>query len=378
MANAGLHYDQAFLDALPTTADVFTLTPGQFDDLHHSHLLSHPPDSTLFPFLHGIEGDNELQNVFFASEGQQCTARPDRKSTVAKIPRYRAMTWVVCEEDLDSSESNLKVIVHRRSISSYSGDSESYDAEEDECDDDSSSESDPLSEQTPLSASYVTDPRVNSSDDLGMDVDISYNDSGDDSVQNPINPQPRQIIEIAGIGADEKHMHPVQHRPLPNKAHIPTSGYSSTEESSETDEIQVDISPIPSSDFDEVASHLQNSSDSPSTPSTPLRSQRSSPRIPQSIPPIFTSTFRASELLRRVAGSAHGNKMQKHMPIGSAVNLVNATSASGSANGVTSSTSRWQQTAKDTAPISDASGVPIEFTPIIAPPCRSYHSRNRP
>ncbi|PPQ82298.1 hypothetical protein CVT24_001609, partial [Panaeolus cyanescens] len=44
-----------------------TLTASQFCALQMDHTLAHPRDSVLFPFLHGLEGDNHAQNTFFAS-----------------------------------------------------------------------------------------------------------------------------------------------------------------------------------------------------------------------------------------------------------------------------------------------------------------------
>ncbi|KAH9921198.1 uncharacterized protein BXZ73DRAFT_104487 [Epithele typhae] len=62
----GIQYAPDFLDSLP----------------------SHAPDHVLFPFLHGLEGDNELQNSFFAA------ARPR-----GYVPRFRGLVWVACDVD---------------------------------------------------------------------------------------------------------------------------------------------------------------------------------------------------------------------------------------------------------------------------------------
>ncbi|KAI0649513.1 hypothetical protein C8Q79DRAFT_903881 [Trametes meyenii] len=93
----GLDYPPSFLDALPALRPrpephqpIRALTTSQFAELHHAHLTSHAPDSVLFPFLHGLEGDNEQQNSFFAS------ARPK-----GDVPRFRGLTWVACDEDED-------------------------------------------------------------------------------------------------------------------------------------------------------------------------------------------------------------------------------------------------------------------------------------
>jgi hypothetical protein len=41
--------------------------PQLFTSLHIQHFLVHPPDHVLFPFLHGLEGENNVQNTFFAN-----------------------------------------------------------------------------------------------------------------------------------------------------------------------------------------------------------------------------------------------------------------------------------------------------------------------
>lgn len=82
-----------------------------FADIHLAHLTSDVPDSVLFPFLHGLEGDNYQQNSFFAaSSGLDLGIRrdvdpsnpyPSRMHTphVVKVPEYRGLMWVACEGD---------------------------------------------------------------------------------------------------------------------------------------------------------------------------------------------------------------------------------------------------------------------------------------
>ena len=95
-----------------------------FADLHLSHITSDVPDSVLFPFLHGLEGDNLAQNSFFAAssgldlgtrrhssshpesssneeaaEGDSWGAYPPRTAAhnVVKVPEYRGLVWVACD-----------------------------------------------------------------------------------------------------------------------------------------------------------------------------------------------------------------------------------------------------------------------------------------
>jgi dual specificity MAP kinase phosphatase len=48
-----------------------------FSSFHLNHLVSHPPDHVLFPFLHGLEGENDAQNTFFANANAVVNAQAD-------------------------------------------------------------------------------------------------------------------------------------------------------------------------------------------------------------------------------------------------------------------------------------------------------------
>ncbi|KAI9061173.1 hypothetical protein FKP32DRAFT_1631829, partial [Trametes sanguinea] len=94
----GLDYPQSFLDSLPVLRPrpdphppIRSLNAAQFSDLHFAHLTNHAPDHILFPFLHGLEGDNEQQNAFFASSRLK-----------GDVPRFRGLVWVACDEDEDA------------------------------------------------------------------------------------------------------------------------------------------------------------------------------------------------------------------------------------------------------------------------------------
>ena len=65
----GLTYPDNYISSLPTAPGARTplLPLADFAALHLKHTLAHPPDHVLFPFLHGLEGENQAQNTFFAS-----------------------------------------------------------------------------------------------------------------------------------------------------------------------------------------------------------------------------------------------------------------------------------------------------------------------
>ncbi|KAI0267881.1 hypothetical protein BC834DRAFT_821998 [Gloeopeniophorella convolvens] len=92
----GLSYPPDFLSSLPVLLSrpaphtpIRALSASQFATLHHAATIAHAPDHILFPFLHGLEGDNEHQNSFFAVS---------RDHPVVP-PRFRGLIWVACEDD---------------------------------------------------------------------------------------------------------------------------------------------------------------------------------------------------------------------------------------------------------------------------------------
>ena len=92
----GLDYSPDFLPSLPILlprphphTPIRALSASQFATIHHIAINSHAPDHVLFPFLHGLEGDNLQQNAFFS-------VTPD---TPVIPPRFRGLIWVACEDD---------------------------------------------------------------------------------------------------------------------------------------------------------------------------------------------------------------------------------------------------------------------------------------
>lgn len=92
----GLSYPTDFLDALPVLQTrpqphqpIRALDAAQFSRVHLDYVTTHAPDGVLFPFLHGLEGDNRQQNGFFAASPQAHT-----------VPRFRGLVWVACDDDV--------------------------------------------------------------------------------------------------------------------------------------------------------------------------------------------------------------------------------------------------------------------------------------
>ncbi|QRV89537.1 Dual specificity phosphatase, catalytic domain [Ceratobasidium sp. AG-Ba] len=139
----GLVYPSpSFLTSLPVVgperpaphASVRALTAAQYAELAHAHSLADPDDSVLFPFLHGVEGDNVPQNMFFASASGASRTRGSQQLGPPDIPRYRGLVTVLCDEDDDNDDDDGSP---RLSDSSASDDDE--DAWYDHSDSDSSS-----------------------------------------------------------------------------------------------------------------------------------------------------------------------------------------------------------------------------------------------
>lgn len=140
------------------------LSAPQFAEFHMQHTLAHPRDSVLFPFLHGLEGDNLAQNTFFASSS--LSAPPPQgpsqsghgpahghgghgQKITPRIPKYRGLVWVVCEDDLEKAGDGVTLRVLRRKpvhgpgdgdellMSPPSSSSDEFDEEDDEESDES-------------------------------------------------------------------------------------------------------------------------------------------------------------------------------------------------------------------------------------------------
>lgn len=94
---------------LPYT--IRALSASQFASLHTKYLTTHAPDSVIFPFLHGLEGDNDQQNAFFATAARMADGSfvpppngapvnlTERELRKADVPRFRGLMWVASDED---------------------------------------------------------------------------------------------------------------------------------------------------------------------------------------------------------------------------------------------------------------------------------------
>ncbi|KAG6902081.1 hypothetical protein C0995_004582 [Termitomyces sp. Mi166 len=271
---------------------------ARFAHLHLQHILSHPPDSVLFPFLHGLEGDNDAQNTFFASSSgaASCsspslgtpptpTTKPQFNKSV-KVPRYRGLVWVVCEDDLEAEPRRyareLSLLKRQREGDNGSigtpvleGDSESggsSDLDEEEDDDDVASPGEGMSMETKVDVVVPPD---------AMDID------GD---------VPTIPFGVSRDQKDEgKHMHPVIQRPAPiQTANLPSSYSSASSGLSPTSIFETSSTGL-STSLEPNPSPLLPTSASKPAATTTTTSEGATATIPDLA--LLTCTFRPSEIV---------------------------------------------------------------------------------
>jgi len=287
----GLSYPDGLLDVLPlldTPRDseepIRALSAAQFADLHLQHTLAHPPDNALFPFLHGLEGDNHAQNTFFASSSSAVSqghgqsfhhhhhVHAHAHKITPRIPKYRGLVWVVCEDDLQKAGDGVTLRVLGRkpihngiggfrltppstsSLSSEESDTSSFDDDfEDEDDEDDEMlmiTDDVVSLKSHAAAGgssfgIISDIQVRAEVDPSSDaevlcppstqmdvgINVRVHVSGGDA--NPVS-SPSRVFSERDMSADDEqmtaalhfegsHMHPVSHRaPAPSgeNAHL--------------------------------------------------------------------------------------------------------------------------------------------------------------
>ncbi|KAJ7222922.1 hypothetical protein C8J57DRAFT_1482205, partial [Mycena rebaudengoi] len=326
MANPhhGLVHDPAALQALPTLPahpKVRVLSSAQFAEMHTAHTLAHPPDGVLFPFLHGLEGDNHAQNTFFASPARR---RP---------PPFRGLVWVVADDDLAPPPPAPDL------LSSASSSEEEYSEE----DDDDEDELDPM-----------------------MDVD----DPGVHIVRGDDVP-PIATLENDADKDAAAHMHPVHHRVVQIQTAglplgTPDSGTGTSSActdasffaSSPLTDVDVEMHPSPPSSQSEGSTASSGSSyasqpqsqapsqgEDPSTVGAqPQHPEDASAPPPEDAPadparpPLLTCTFRPRDLIRRVGAGerpalTHAPRLPAALPVLNGKHAKDTGSAAGGAGG---------------------------------------------
>ncbi|KAJ6620046.1 hypothetical protein B0H10DRAFT_2023414 [Mycena sp. CBHHK59/15] len=291
----GLAYPDGMLDALPAHPahpQVRVLKSAQFAALHAAHILAHPPDGVLFPFLHGLEGDNHAQNTFFAA--------PTRRHP----PRFRGLVWVVCDDDLDGTQP-LPVAVASSSSSSEEDDDEEFSDEDDDEDED---------ELLPMDVDTDVGVRIVRGDDLPPIATLEDDKNKGTVHMHPVHHRVQMQLQTAGLPMSAPEMStssgtdgsffstpstdvPMTKIALPPPA--PSSSTSSSSSSSSSSPAHAHSHPPQTAsqvkpDMDHVMVHDNENGNE-------QESESESDNDPAR-PPLLTCTFRPRELLRRVGG----------------------------------------------------------------------------
>ncbi|KAH9954029.1 hypothetical protein BC827DRAFT_81458 [Russula dissimulans] len=263
----GLNYPPDFLSSLPVLlprpaphTPIRALTASQFATIHRTATTSHAPDHVLFPFLHGLEGDNEQQKAFFSVTSD----------TPVISPRFRGLLWVACEEDDTPSDDD--------------GDDSDVIASDDSDDDE------PGSDVGDMGHSFALDMDMDM--DTDQDLDRSQRQGAPNSLPST-SPSLGLVDPICDASDPDSapHMHPVQSRAprIYTKTALARgrSVSASTSSSSSFQSLSIPTPPTPATSLD---------LDSPPSSCTPLE-----PPFPEPQPriaPLIASGFKTRDLLQ--------------------------------------------------------------------------------
>ena len=364
----GLSYPDSLLNVLPVLDaagdPIRALSADQFAEFHLQHTLAHPPDNVLFPFLHGLEGDNHAQNTFFAPASSSATAqghggsfhhtRPQK--ITPRIPKYRGLAWVVCEDDLEKAGDGITLRVLRRkplyesvngdnlrltpptSSSSSDGESDSSSLEDDDMEEEEEYEEDEgllmmMGDDGPSPDSLTLVPNGAS---FGILSDLSFHPdaSGDpERTQLDVNLGRRAAKETAasltdtGGGASSleekddlhyegRHMHPVSLRAPPIHSTSPISSYPPPQFQPGHPGLGINITipscPPPPSPYTSASS--SSASTSISTPCSSPNSSIFSPDAPCPDSPVDSPTIALLQENTTTPAPANDNAEEDNCP----------------------------------------------------------------
>ncbi|KAJ7040195.1 hypothetical protein C8F04DRAFT_1178291 [Mycena alexandri] len=216
MATHGLTYPPALLPAAlpahPSVPGARILSASQFAELHRRHTMAHAPDGVLFPFLHGLEGDNVAQNTFFAgSELRNSNAAflsTHAGGAKRRPPRFRGLVWAVAEEDLlppASPTSRAEDELYRELEDEYT-EGDEYESDDEEVESELDELAVGMDVDGPSSASSPS--AMGHLGAHGIDVRIAGEEPPITTLEGGDHEH-----ETHGQDADAaKHMHPVAHR----------------------------------------------------------------------------------------------------------------------------------------------------------------------
>ena len=196
--------------------------------MHLRYVTTHAPDSVIFPFLHGLEGDNDAQNAFFFANGSMAAVNAstalgsdgvetiDREKLKARVPRFRGLVWVASDED-EVEEYERAMKARHRQAHSHHASSHVHDDLDDDISDD-------IEEDDYSTSSLDDEEEVEDDDFAGMQMDIDdHVDLNAGVVGMDVDLHGRDGVTDLMDHGEGAHMHPVVHAHRPALSAIDTS-----------------------------------------------------------------------------------------------------------------------------------------------------------
>ena len=208
------HHSHLHPSSLPSStarAPVPLLSLAEFGRMHLEQATVHPPDSVLFPFLHGLEGNNDAQCSFFASTPSTAASAAagldqDTAGRVIRPPRYRGLVWVLCDEDIQGDLPQI-CTAPTRWDDDLACDSDSSDYSTDQAEPDHDFEFDgPAAEpsQHPRQL-YPAVPTLPQPDPCTMDVDAPPTNPSEEAHMHPLALRITTVDHLHHLSHDRRH-----------------------------------------------------------------------------------------------------------------------------------------------------------------------------
>ncbi|EIN10084.1 hypothetical protein PUNSTDRAFT_86633 [Punctularia strigosozonata HHB-11173 SS5] len=275
------------------------LSAQHFAALHTAAATSHAPDSVLFPFLHGVEGDNRAQNVFFAGTSGAAEG-------CVRVPRFRGLVWVAADEDVEVGE-----------LPDNSDDEDELESEYDSDLD----RSEPDAFGMPMDIDPPADSDPNAGAHMHPEMQRKADAPDDNSIPSSI-PGPVNIIDYTfpyGSTTTGNHTHDRRDSTASHASFASTGASSVTSSLFDSQSLGTASTSLTSSCAPDSPC-AENSQLAPLPENEQLQNMGShtgsaSPP-PLRRPPILTSSFRARELLKRGPKGFEGAFVPPRVPDG--------------------------------------------------------------
>jgi hypothetical protein len=196
----------------------------QLAEMHERYMTTHAPDSVIFPFLHGLEGDNDAQNAFFVGTSAMTSSSAEtdheqrgqgggrvgaqvKVNVRARVPRFRGLVWVASDEDdVEEYEKNLKMQQRLRAKQNAPQTGTAADARQPSQGGSEDDEDDYLDDD--LDDSLDDDDLEDEDEDLREDDEYSSSSVEDESDPDAVLPPGRDVpmdidVDVVGMDVDD-------------------------------------------------------------------------------------------------------------------------------------------------------------------------------